>query len=91
MLTDAKIRSLKKRRWKRHTDNDGLVHTRTLPYISLVDARAKTTAGSGKTIILALRAAYLHTQNPEWKIAITINTRSLKGQFQTYVNLKVIC
>ena len=40
--------------------------------------RIRGLAGSGKTIVLALKAAYLHAQHPEWKIAVTFNTRSLK-------------
>lgn len=47
--------------------------------------RIRGLAGSGKTIILALKAAYLHAQHPEWKIAITFNTRSLKEQFRRLV------
>lgn len=43
--------------------------------------RIRGLAGSGKTIILALKVAYLHVNNPEWKIAVTFNTRSLKDQF----------
>ena len=43
-------------------------------------------AGSGKTIVLALKAAYLHAQHPEWRIAVTFNTRSLKGQFRRLIN-----
>ncbi len=43
--------------------------------------RIRGLAGSGKTIILALKAAYLHSRYPEWDIAITFNTRSLKAQF----------
>lgn len=43
--------------------------------------RIRGLAGSGKTIVLALKAAYLHVSNPEWKIAVTFNTRSLKQQF----------
>lgn len=48
--------------------------------------RIRGLAGSGKTIILALKAAYLHAQHPEWKIAVTFNTRSLKGQFKQLIN-----
>jgi len=48
--------------------------------------RIRGLAGSGKTIVLALKAAYLHTQYPNWRIAITFNTRSLKGQFKRLVN-----
>lgn len=48
--------------------------------------RIRGLAGSGKTIVLALKAAYLHAQHPEWRIAVTFNTRSLKGQFQRLIN-----
>ncbi|MBS6728824.1 MAG: DEAD/DEAH box helicase [Lachnospiraceae bacterium oral taxon 082] len=48
--------------------------------------RIRGLAGSGKTIVLALKAAYLHAQHPDWKIAITFNTRSLKGQFRRLIN-----
>lgn len=48
--------------------------------------RIRGLAGSGKTIVLALKAAYLHAQHPEWKIAVTFNTRSLKGQFKQLIN-----
>jgi len=48
--------------------------------------RIRGLAGSGKTIVLALKAAYLHAQHPEWKIAITFHTRSLKGQFRQLIN-----
>lgn len=41
--------------------------------------RIRGLAGSGKTIVLALKAAYLHAQHPDWQIAITFNTRALKG------------
>ncbi|MFC1544595.1 DEAD/DEAH box helicase [Gemmatimonadota bacterium] len=48
--------------------------------------RIRGLAGSGKTIVLALKAAYLHAQHPYWKIAVTFNTRSLKGQFRQLIN-----
>ncbi|MBY0576157.1 MAG: ATP-binding domain-containing protein [Gallionellaceae bacterium] len=48
--------------------------------------RIRGLAGSGKTIVLALKVAYLHTQNPEWRIAVTFNTRSLKEQFKRLIN-----
>ncbi|WEF30921.1 DEAD/DEAH box helicase [Pseudoduganella chitinolytica] len=48
--------------------------------------RIRGLAGSGKTIILALKAAYLHAQHPDWKIAVTFHTRSLKGQFKRLIN-----
>jgi superfamily I DNA and RNA helicase len=47
--------------------------------------RIRGLAGSGKTIILALKAAYLHAQHPDWRIAITFNTRALKGQFKRLI------
>jgi superfamily I DNA and RNA helicase len=49
--------------------------------------RIRGLAGSGKTIILALKVAYLHAKNPEWKIAVTFNTRSLKDQFNKYIRM----
>lgn len=48
--------------------------------------RIRGLAGSGKTIVLALKAAYLHTQHPDWHIAVTFQTRSLKGQFRRLIN-----
>lgn len=48
--------------------------------------RIRGLAGSGKTIVLALKAAYLHARHPEWKIAVTFNTRSLKGQLRQLIN-----
>lgn len=48
--------------------------------------RIRGLAGSGKTIILALKVAYLHSQNPDWNIAVTFNTRSLKDQFRRLIN-----
>lgn len=52
--------------------------------------RIRGLAGSGKTIVLALKVAYLHAQHPDWKIAVTFNTRSLKGQFERLINSFVI-
>ncbi len=48
--------------------------------------RIRGLAGSGKTIVLALKAAYLHTQHPSWRIAVTFQTRSLKGQLRRLIN-----
>ncbi|PSU24719.1 hypothetical protein CTM97_18875 [Photobacterium phosphoreum] len=43
--------------------------------------RIRGLAGSGKTVVLARKVAHIHSQNPNWKIAITFNSRSLKEQF----------
>lgn len=43
--------------------------------------RIRGLAGSGKTIVLALKAAYLHSQYPDWKIVVTFQSRSLYQQF----------
>lgn len=49
--------------------------------------RIRGLAGSGKTIVLALKAAYLHAQHPEWRIAVTFNTRSLKGLYRNLIRV----
>jgi superfamily I DNA and RNA helicase len=43
--------------------------------------RIRGLAGSGKTIVLALKVAYLHSKFPEWNIGVTYYTRALKNQF----------
>ncbi|MCW2312214.1 DEAD/DEAH box helicase [Rhodoferax antarcticus] len=48
--------------------------------------RIRGLAGSGKTIVLALKVAYLHAQNEDWQIGVTFNTRSLKEQFKRLIN-----
>lgn len=45
--------------------------------------RIRGLAGSGKTIVLALKAAYLHGAHPSWKIGITFHTRALKQQLES--------
>ena len=52
--------------------------------------RIRGLAGSGKTIVLALKAAYLHARHPDWDIAVTFNTRSLKGQFESLIRAFVL-
>lgn len=42
--------------------------------------RIRGLAGSGKTVILAMKAALTHMDNPEAKILVTYYTRSLKDQ-----------
>lgn len=47
--------------------------------------RIRGLAGSGKTIVLALKIAYLHATHPDWKIAVTFQTRSLKEQYKDLI------
>ena len=48
--------------------------------------RIRGLAGSGKTVVLALKAAYLHSQHPEWNIAVTFYTRSLSQQLKNMIS-----
>jgi superfamily I DNA and RNA helicase len=43
-------------------------------------------AGSGKTVVLAQRAAHMHLKHPEWDIAFIFFTRSLYEQIRREVN-----
>ncbi len=47
--------------------------------------RIRGLAGSGKTVVLALKAAYLHARHPEWRIAVTFQSRSLYQQFRDLI------
>lgn len=47
--------------------------------------RIRGLAGSGKTVVLALKAAYLHAKNPDWTIAVVFWTRSLYPMFEDLV------
>ncbi|MFD7488711.1 DEAD/DEAH box helicase [Streptomyces mirabilis] len=47
--------------------------------------RIRGLAGSGKTVVLALKAAYLHTQHPDWRIAFTYYSRALHEQIGNLV------
>jgi superfamily I DNA and RNA helicase len=47
--------------------------------------RIRGLAGSGKTVVLARKVAHIHSQNPNWKIAVTFNSRSLKTQFKRLI------
>jgi superfamily I DNA and RNA helicase len=47
--------------------------------------RIRGLAGSGKTIILALKAAYLHANDPEADIVVTFNSRALYQQFKSLI------
>jgi superfamily I DNA and RNA helicase len=52
--------------------------------------RIRGLAGSGKTIVLALKVAYLHARHPDWTIAVTFHTRSLKKQFENLITTFVL-
>lgn len=47
--------------------------------------RIRGLAGSGKTVVLALKAAYWHTQHPDWLIAVTFHSRALYQQIDDLV------
>jgi len=47
--------------------------------------RIRGLAGSGKTVVLALKAAYLHAQHPEWRIVVTFYSRALYQQITDLV------
>jgi superfamily I DNA and RNA helicase len=47
--------------------------------------RIRGLAGSGKTIVLAQKAALLHAKHPDWQIVVTFNTRSLYQQFRALI------
>ncbi len=47
--------------------------------------RIRGLAGSGKTVVLSLKAAYWHTQHPKWTIALTFASRALYQQIDDLV------
>lgn len=47
--------------------------------------RIRGLAGTGKTVVLALKAAYLHARHPDWRIAVTFQTPSLKAFFRQLI------
>lgn len=58
-------------------------------HIALVDvggpARIRGLAGSGKTVILAMKVAHLHLNNPTAKILITFLTKSLRATIKSLI------
>ena len=48
--------------------------------------RIRGLAGSGKTVVLALKAAYLHFLNPNEDIAVTFYSRSLYEQYEKLIS-----
>ena len=49
--------------------------------------RLRGLAGTGKTVLLAKRAAKIHAANPDWKIAFVFFTRSLYDQILELISL----
>ena len=47
--------------------------------------RIRGLAGSGKTVILAMKAAHLHLTRPEERILVTFYTRSLRGAIKSLI------
>ncbi len=95
----AKIKPLKKRENVRQAESRGAKIREIEKQIANLDRwqrdaviaypegiqRIGGLAGSGKTVVLALKAAYLHSTHPDWKIAITFYTQSLYQQFQDLI------
>lgn len=58
-------------------------------HIALVDvggpARIRGLAGSGKTVILAMKAAHLHLNHPEAMILFTFYTKSLRATIKSMI------
>ncbi|MBS6397230.1 MAG: DEAD/DEAH box helicase [Clostridiales bacterium] len=52
--------------------------------------RIRGLAGSGKTIVLALKVAYLYTMYEDKVIAVTFGSRALKGQFTQLITNFII-
>ncbi|MDR1640484.1 MAG: ATP-binding domain-containing protein [Clostridiales bacterium] len=42
-------------------------------------------SGSGKSTVLALKAAYIHACHPDWKIGVTFSTRSARSDYLTAI------
>jgi superfamily I DNA and RNA helicase len=47
--------------------------------------RIRGLAGTGKTVVLAQKAAYMHLEHPDWSIVYTFNARSLYEQIINYI------
>lgn len=47
--------------------------------------RIRGLAGSGKTVVIALKATLLHVQHPDWNIAVTFQSRTLYQQFEGFI------
>jgi len=47
--------------------------------------RIRGLAGTGKTIVIAQKAAYMHVKYPQWDMVVTFYSRSLYGQIRNYI------
>ena len=102
--TVTTIRTRAKKRGTQSEDSRGSIAARLESSIATLDAQQSSAviqtiegvqhirglAGSGKTIVLALKVAYLHAQNPDWQIAVTFATRSLKGVLKNLIYTFVV-
>lgn len=93
------LRPLNKREHVLRTDSRGAILKRIEREIANLDnwqnkgaieyangpQRIRGLAGSGKTVVLALKAAYLHVRHPEWRIAVTFSSRALYQQFRDLI------
>lgn len=81
IINNSESRGAKLDKLEREISNLDIIQTRAVIETAEGPQRIRGLAGSGKTIVLALKVAYLHASNPDWNIAVTFNTRSLKDQF----------
>ncbi len=95
----ANIRPRSRRGNLRHDNSKGAILKKIEKQIANLDSwqkaaaietpngpqRIRGLAGTGKTIVLALKAAYLHGEHPNWKIGVTFHTRALKQQFDALI------
>lgn len=95
----SKLKNTKKRNAVENSESKGSVLKKLDNMLSVLDPcqlravlenidgvqRIRGLAGSGKTIVLARKVAHIHSQKPDWKIAVTFNSRSLKEQFKNLI------
>ncbi len=98
------LRSGRKKRYPKKTESKGTKIQKLEDSIANLDThqskavietfdgvqRIRGLAGSGKTIVLALKVAYLHAKHPDWDILVTFQTRSLKKQFENLITRFVL-
>lgn len=51
--------------------------------------RIRGIAGSGKTLLICQKAAYMHLRHPEWKIAISFFTQSLYDNIKSVLDMYI--